>query len=190
MPRILKRIFTQDQQGRILGQQAERLTDDGQGSTQVTTYRRTIACTGCRRPVSEADDLQGVCDYCRARGLCTRCMTLCAVCSRRLCIGCRRGFAGDVRATVCPICLARLQRRQAFQDQVAIRRMAIQHQLLRQREWARIQALRLQAARVRANAEYQAARLRQTGRLAALREMSRLRLALARAGRYVVRSFR
>jgi len=86
--------------------------------------------------------------------------------------------------TVCPICLVRLRQRQAVQDHLHARKVAFERQMLRQRELARLQALNLQVARIRVMAQLQSARLRTTGQLALIREMNRLKLALARAYRY------
>ena len=83
--------------------------------------------------------------------------------------------------TVCPICLVRLRRRQVVQAQLFLRKVAFERQMLRQRELTRLQALNLQAAKARVMAQLQAARLRMTGQMAMIREMNRLKMALAKA---------
>ncbi len=201
MRQILKRIFTRTPDGRIIGGSTERLQDDENGRLHHTTHRSAIICTGCRSLLSSADELRGRCDYCRSRTKCDRCMTKCSACSRGLCWACRRGFAGPTPMTVCPVCYVRLQQRQGREDRMHVQRMAFERQLMRQREWARLQALRLQAhrinvmghlqaARMRLSGQLQAAKMRQTGQLATLKEMNRLRAALARAKRYAVRLIR
>lgn len=186
MKRILKRFATTDPFGRTLAYSTERLVDDGRGRLQVTALQSAHWCPGCRRPIRDLGDVRGLCDFCRFRGVavrtCIHCETRCQCCARRLCGGCRRGFAGPPALTVCPICLAKLHRRQAFQDRTQLRQEALARRVALEREWARIQAVRLQAARLRAVTRIQAARLKLTGQLAMMRELHRMRLNLARPG--------
>lgn len=184
MRRITKRFLTADRLGHVLSSNSERLTDDGHGHLNVTTRRIAAWCSGCHRPLTDMEQRRGRCDYCRLRTCCDACEVRCQVCSRRLCGDCRRGFVGQTWMTVCPICLVRLRQRQVFQDQLLVRKVVFERQMLRQRELARLQALNLQAAQVRVMAQLQAARLHMTGQLALIREMNRLKLALARAYRY------
>ena len=184
MRRITKRFLTADRSGHVLSSNSERLTDDGRGHLNVTTRRVAAWCSSCHRPLTDTEQRRGCCDYCRLRSCCDACEVRCHVCSRRLCGYCRRGFVGQTSMTVCPICLVRLRQRQAFQDQLLVRKIAFERQMLRQRELTRLHALNLQAARVRVTAQLQAARLRTTGQLALIREMNRVRLALAKAYRY------
>ena len=184
MRRITKRFLTADRSGRVLSSNSERLTDDGRGHLNVTTRRMAAWCSSCHRPLTDTEQRRGRCDYCRRLTCCDACETRCSVCSRRLCGDCRRGFVGQTWMTVCPICLVRLRQRQAVQDHLHARKVAFERQMLRQRELARLQALNLQVARIRVMAQLQSARLRTTGQLALIREMNRLKLALARAYRY------
>ena len=88
--------------------------------------------------------------------------------------------------TVCPTCYVHVRQRQAFEDQMQMRKLAHQHQILRQGERAHIQALQLQAVRTRMMGQLQAARIRDSRQLAMLKEMNRLKMALAKAGYYRV----
>lgn len=181
-----------------MSQNAERFQDNGSGRVIHSAHRTLIRCQGCHHLVEEVSDLRGRCDYCRTRGCCIHCETRCQGCSRRLCWACRRGFAGQTLMTLCPVCLVKVQRRQAFLDYEMRRQAIFQRRILAQRELARIQGLRaqnsrtramgfLQAARLRMNSQIQAARMRQAGQIAVMREMNRLRLTLANLiyhGRY------
>lgn len=149
MPRILRRFLSMNSAGHPVVARGERLTDDGRGHMSLTSYRTFRSCPGCNRPIEDVSDLRGRCDYCRQRGCCTHCETRCQACSRRLCVACRRGFAGRTTATVCPICLVRLQRRQAFEDKVRLQDASFCQRLAREREWLRRQALRVQARKAR-----------------------------------------
>ncbi len=184
MRKVMKRFLTVDRTGHVLSSSTENLADDGRGRLSVTARRSATRCPSCHRPVTDVEQLRGRCDYCRLRRCCNHCETRCRVCSRLLCGHCRRGFVGQTLATVCPICLSRLWRRQAFQDQLFIRKALFERQMHRQRELTRLQALNLQAARIRVMAQLQAARLRATGQMAMIREMNRLKLALAKTHRY------
>ncbi len=166
--RILKRFLTTDRNGRVVSGKTERLTD-GPGGTHLTERRVAVRCPSCTRWLTDVSEYRGRCDYCRRRVCCVHCDAKCAACSRRLCGDCRRGFIGRVRATVCPICLVRLRRRQLAEDRLMVQQIAFQRSMARRREWTRIQALRFQAAREQAR-----------GRLAVVREINRIKLALAR----------
>jgi len=181
--KIMKRFLTVGRTGNVLGGNTENLVDDGRGRISFTARRLAGRCPSCRRPITDVAQQVGRCDYCR-RGFCDHCATRCQVCARRLCGDCRRGFVGRTWMTVCPICLVRLRQRQAFQDQLLMRKVAFERQMLRQRELTRLQALNLQAAKARVMAQLQAARLRMTGQMAMIREMNRLNMALAKARRY------
>ena len=166
--RILKRFLTTDRAGRVLARNTERLTDDI-GGVQVTRHTIAVRCPSCFRWLTDTNEQRGRCDYCRIRGCCVHCETKCRVCSRRLCGVSRRGFTGDSPSTVCPICFVRLHRRQAYRDQLLIQQASFQRSMSRQRESTRIQALRLRAAREQA-----------LGRLSVIREINRVKLALAK----------
>ena len=180
MAKIFKRFLITDRLGRVVSSNSERLNDDGRGRTSLTNRRVAIWCQSCHRPVMDVAELRGKCDYCRLRKCCSRCETACRICSRRLCGYCRRGFVGNTVSTVCPICLVRMRQRQMFQDQILMRKFALQSQIMRQRERTRIEALRLQAARARMIGRLQAARLSNNGRLSLIREINKVKLTLAR----------
>ena len=180
MAKIFKRFLVTDRLGRVVSSNSERLNDDGRGRTSLTNRRVAIWCQSCHRPVMDVAELRGKCDYCRLRKCCSRCEAVCAGCSRRLCGYCRRGFVGNRVFTVCPICLVRLRQRQMFHDQILMRKLALNSQILRQRERTRIEALRLQAARARMMGRLQAARLYNHGRLSLNREINKVKLALAK----------
>jgi len=61
-----------------------------------------------------------------------------------------------------------------------VRRAALQNWALRQRQVNYIHALRLQAARSRMIGQIQASRIRTSGQLAVLREINKIKLALAK----------
>ena len=183
MRRIIKRNLVRDLFGRAVTGQTERLTDRGDGRIHVLTEQTATFCSGCRRPVTNTDELRGRCDYCRVRGICSSCEQngRCQACSKRLCGGCRRGFVGSTTTmTVCPPCWVRLTRRQVIQDRIQRQQMALQHWAMRQQVRARAEALRIQAARARMAAHLQQARLRQSRSLAMMREVNRLQLFIAR----------
>ena len=180
MAKILKRFLVTDRLGRVVSSNSERLNDDGRGRVNFTNRRVVLWCPSCHRPITDVAELHGNCDYCRVRKCCSRCETACRICSRRLCGSCRRGFVGDNVFTVCPICLVRLRQRQMFKDQILMRKFALQSQILRQRERTRMEALRLQAARARMMGQLHAARLSHQGRLSLVREINKVKLALAR----------
>lgn len=185
MKKILERFLTTDQSGRVLASNSKRLTDDGRGRTNLTTRSAAFYCPSCHRPITDINGLLGRCDYCRSRRCCSHCAVRCQACSRLLCGSCRRGHVGQTRiVTVCPICLVRLRQRQAFQDRLLIQKIAFQRRMLGQREVTRLRALQLQAARTRTMGQLQAARMRMTGQLALIREINRLRLALAKERRF------
>ncbi len=169
MSRILRRNLSVDGSGRAVAVRGERLTDDGRGNMHVTSYRTLVACPGCRRPLEDVIDLRGRCDFCGQRPCCVHCETRCQVCSRRLCVVCRRGFAGQHTATVCPICLRRLQRRQAYEDRLRAREADFRRRLAFQREMLRVLSLRAQIHKAKGAAK-----------LAAMRERSRILFAHSR----------
>ena len=70
--------------------------------------------------------------------------------------------------TVCPVCWTRLSDRQAFENRMVARKLSLQVWMIRQRELARQQSVRLQALRAWS-----------TGQAAAYRTVRRLRDALA-----------
>ena len=183
---ILKRRIRVDSSGQVFPGNTQRLTDDGRGNLQITGREPIRWCSNCRGAISDPDERSSRCDCCGQRACCERCRAVCRVCSRLLCRSCRRGFTGNTLLTVCPACYARLRQRQAFVDQMLIRKAAIQSQILRQRERTRIHALRLQAARTRMMGQLQAARIRNSGRLAVLRETNKIKMALAKSGYYRV----
>lgn len=181
---ITKRFLTVDQLGRIIGANSERLTDDGRGRLNLTARQEATWCSNCFQPLTNVEQRRGRCDHCHRKKCCSACGVRCQVCSRLLCGDCRRGFVGRIWMTVCPICLVRLRRRQALQDQLLMRKLALERQVIHQRELARLQTLKLQAARIRATAQLQVARLKASRQMAMIREMNRMRTALARAHRH------
>ena len=204
MKKISKRFLVTDQSGRVLDSNTEHLTDNGRGRINLTTRRTAVRCPNCRRPITDINKQRGRCDYCRTQSCCENCETRCRVCSRMLCGRCRRGFVGQSSIiTVCPICLNNLRRRQTFNDRLLMQKNRYQRQIMYQREVARLRALQLQAASIRArnriqvagmNArnQIQIAKTRMNGQLALIREINRLRIALNRerrnGGRYIRRN--
>ncbi|MBN2456395.1 MAG: hypothetical protein JXB29_07680 [Sedimentisphaerales bacterium] len=180
MRNIFKRKIIVDKTGRTMLGNSERLVDNGRNRLHHTHRQAVIWCPGCGRPVTDVSELAGRCDYCRTRTCCAHCETHCQVCARRLCGNCRRGFVGSRIITVCPICLIKLRQRQHFEDQMLMRKAAIQNWALRQQQINHINALRLQAARSRMIGHIQASRIRTNGQLALIREINRVKLALAK----------
>ncbi len=154
MKSVVKRNFVRGPSGRILASSTERLVEDETGRVHVSQQNTPLWCPGCRRPLKGFEDLRGSCDYCRRTGTCHTCETRCRACSRRLCTGCRRGFAGSSLATVCPACLPGLVSRQRAADQAVYQRARLQRQLAIQRHQLRIwtQKQRLALAKAARNA--------------------------------------
>lgn len=191
MKKILKQFLITGPNGKVLKRNTERLTDNGRGRLNFTTRSTAIRCPNCRRPVTDINKLRGRCDYCRAQSCCENCETRCRGCSRRLCGRCRRGFVGQSSIiTVCPICLNRLRQRQAFNDRLLIQKIRYQRQIMHQREIARLRALQLQAAGMRARNQIQIAKTRMNGKLALIREINRLKIALNKKRRNSGRNIR
>lgn len=188
MRNIIKRRIIVDASGRTIHGNSERLTDNGNDRLHYTQRQVAIWCPNCRRPIINVAELTGRCDYCGIRGCCTHCQVRCHVCNRRLCGHCRRGFVGSRVFTVCPICLVKLKQRQYLEDQMMVRKAAMEAWALRQRQINYIHAMRLQAARSRMTGQIQASRIRTSGQLAALREINKMRLALAKLRFYGGRS--
>jgi hypothetical protein len=170
MKSVLKRAFTVDRDGRVLASDGERLLDSGDGRLSVTTHRTTLSCPGCTRPIADIAELRGRCDYCQRTALCEACATTCQSCSRRLGPCCRRGVPGQSPSALCPNCWHYFLHRQAYQDQLLRKHAAFQRRILLQREWYRLQALRLNAARTRAAL-----------RMAAIRERNRFAQSMMQA---------
>jgi hypothetical protein len=181
MSSIRKRYLIVDRKGRPLASETERLTDNQAGQINFERRKSALWCSGCRRPVESLSELRGRCDCCRRQGICSKCEVKCRTCSRRMCFACRRGFAGRTPMTVCPECLFNLRLRQDFEDRQTIYSRAFQRRLALQREWARTQGIRMQAARIRAAQQVRKERIRAANRMAMLREVNRLRLKLARS---------
>jgi len=179
MRRILKRFVTRDAHGRALAVQSERLCDDGSGRLQLTHERSAGWCSGCRRPIADLGEIRGICDCCRVRGTCIQCASQCQLCSRRLCGRCRRGFFGPPPLTVCATCQQRLIQRQLVQDRLLLQRISFDREMMRRREVAHVHAMRQAAQRAQHGLHLHAARLRLQRDLAVMREMNRMRLALA-----------
>jgi hypothetical protein len=188
MRNIFKRRIIVGRTGRAILGNSERLIDNGRNRLYYTHRQVAIYCPSCRRPITDVSELTGRCDYCRIKTCCAHCEKHCQVCARRLCGNCRRGFVGSRIITVCPICLVKLRQRQHFEDQMLVRRAAIQNWALRQRQINHINALRLQAARSRMIGQIQASRIRTNGQLALLREINKVKLALAKLRFYGGRS--
>ena len=180
MRNIIKRRFVVDETGRPMFGNSERLVDNGRNRLHYTHRQRSKKCRSCHRSITDVSESAGRCDYCRVRTCCAHCQVQCQVCARRLCGNCRRGFVGSRIITVCPICLVKLRQRQHFEDQMLVRRAAIQNWALRQRQINHIHALRLQAARARMIGQIQASRIRTNGQLALLREINKIKLALVK----------
>lgn len=171
------------------------MTDNGRGRINLTTHRTAARCPNCHRPITDINKQRGRCDYCRTQSCCENCETKCKVCSRRLCGRCRRGFVGQSNTiTVCPICLNHLRQRQAFNDRLLIQKIKYQRQIMHQREVARLRASQLQAAGIRSRNQIQIAGMKSrnqihiaktqmNGRLAMIREINRLKIALLKERR-------
>ena len=204
MKKILKRFLVTDQSGRVIDSNTEHLTDNGRGRINLTTRHTATRCPNCHRPITDINKQRGRCDYCRAMSCCENCETKCQVCSRRLCSRCRRGFVGQSSIiTVCPTCLNHLHQRQSFNDRLLMQKIRDQRQIMRQREVARLRALQLQSAGMRARNriqvaginsrnQMQIAKTRMNGKLALIREINRLKIALLKerrnCGRYIRRN--
>lgn len=180
MRNILKRRLIIDATGRTIHGHSERLTDNGHDRLHYTQRQIAIWCPNCKRPIINVAELTGRCDYCGIRDCCTQCQVHCQICNRRLCGHCRRGFVGSHIFTVCPICLVKLRQRQFLEDQMLARKAALESWAIRQRQLNYIHSLRLQAARSQMIGQIQASRIRTGGQLAALREINRIKLALAK----------
>jgi hypothetical protein len=173
MRQITRREVTRDLDGRVLQLAGELLTDDGRGRIFVSNRRMATWCSSCRRPLTDISEVRGRCEWCRAgRNTCVTCWSRCGLCNRVLGGCCARGYSGRASGAVCPGCLQRLQRRQAYDDAIAAGRSAAQMRLLFHRERLRQYALKLQAQRFRTMT-----------RLALFREM--LRNRNSSGGRYV-----
>jgi len=140
MSTILKRFVRTDSYGRPLTATTEHLEDLGNGRLYLNVQEVLGICSGCGRPVADPNDLRGVCHFCLSRSCCVHCETRCAACSRRLCMMCRRGFAGQSPLTLCPICLSKMEERQRFQDRLLEERTIFEGQVVLQRERARVLA--------------------------------------------------
>ena len=195
MKKILKQHLIVGQNGKVLNRNTERLTDNGRGRLNLTTRRTAARCPNCQRPVTDINKLRGRCDICRVQDCCENCETKCRVCSRKLCGRCRRGFVGQSSIiTVCPICLNHLRQRQAFNDRLLIQKIRHQRHMMHQHEVTRLHALKLQAAGmrtrnqiqiagIRSRNQMQAAKARMNGRLAMVREINKLKIALLKERR-------
>ena len=136
---VFKKFIKKDQYGRVLSINTEHLRDDGKGRISLTTNTRLIQCPGCRRHISDIGELRGHCHFCYSRTCCVHCESKCAVCSRRLCSVCRRGFTnGQSLITACPHCLAKLQARQAYQDRLVLNKIVFDRQVAINRERIRL----------------------------------------------------
>lgn len=130
MKGIFKKFIKKDQHGRVLSITTERLIDNGRGSISQTTNNRVIQCPGCQRHITEVSELRGRCHFCYARTCCVYCESKCSLCSRRLCLVCKRGSTnGQSLVTSCPQCLVKLQRRQYFQDRLLLNKVALDRQV-------------------------------------------------------------
>ena len=139
MKGIFKKFVKKDQNGRLLSITTERLIDNGMGKISQTTNNQVIQCPGCRRHISDINELRGRCHCCYSRTCCVHCESKCAVCSRRLCLACRRGFTnGQSLVTSCPNCLVKLKRRQAYQDRLLLNKINFDRQVSINRERVRL----------------------------------------------------
>jgi len=126
MRRILKRIIHRDNQGNVIHEHAEVTVDSGTDIAilSVETFQR---CESCLRPL-KLDEPRGICQIC-GRGTCVlpSCSARCSVCSRNICGQHKRGVvAGQVRLTVCPICLPEVERAAAIADSLALENAKLQ----------------------------------------------------------------
>ena len=156
MARIIKRYLKRDATGRVLENNTERLTDSGAGGLNLTTHTTMHRCRGCGKHLDDIRELNGRCDYCGTH-LCSHCEVRCEVCSRHLCTRHARGFVGEGYLAVCPVCLQKLNQRQAYHDRLLAQRLAYDQSMHRHRERVRLYALRQQAAIARANRRQQLA---------------------------------
>ncbi|MCX5769260.1 MAG: hypothetical protein NTZ09_03155 [Candidatus Hydrogenedentes bacterium] len=117
MRQILKRIIQRDIRGRVLHAYAELTVENG-GNISFLSLDVLDKCDSCARPL-KADDARGLCHICGCQ-TCS-CAVACAVCSRNLCRNCRRGIiGGQIKFTVCPVCLPQAQRCAALAQELAI----------------------------------------------------------------------
>lgn len=170
MRRIFRRHVTRDERGRPISGRSERLHDDGHGRTHVVHQRQAVRCSGCHRPLEDLSEMRGRCQNCGRRGACSHCGAQCQLCARLVCGQCRRGFAGPRPMTVCPTCQGKLWQRQRFEDRLRLSEQAFRRQVATENQWARLQNLKLQAAKLGMQTQ-----------LAAMRERHRYLMQLARA---------
>lgn len=178
--KILKQHLIMSPHGKVLTRNSENMTDNGRGRLNYITRSTAVFCPNCRRPVTDINKLRGKCDICRIYSCCENCETRCRVCSRKLCGRCRRGFVGQSSIiTVCPVCLNHLRQRQAFNDRLLIQKIRDQRQIMRQREVARLRALQLQSAGMRARNRIQVASMNSRNQIQIANMKSRNRLQVA-----------
>jgi len=135
MRRIVKRLFKQDNTGKVHMESVQELVDDERGTVSEMTATTFAVCQTCSRPVEKLGELRG-CDRCGA-SCCDRCATACAICSRHLCPQCRRGF-GEKQLTACPECLSILNERLELQDRLLQEKTAFERLVAVYREQVRI----------------------------------------------------
>lgn len=181
MKGIFKRFIKKDPYGRVLSTTTERLVDNGAGQIAVNVCETVVRCSSCNRPIGDAGELRGICHYCLSNSCCVHCETHCAVCSRRLCCICRRGFAGQSLVIVCPYCLMQLRERQALQDRLLAEKAAFERQMVVQREWIKL----LQNGPLRKLPGGNA--LSSLGQLGAMGKLRRLERSIENRGRNNVR---
>ncbi len=135
MKGVFKKFIRRDQRGRVLSITTERMVDNGRGRISLTTSNQAIQCPGCGRHVSDISELRGSCHYCCSRTCCVHCESKCSMCSRRICLACRRGFTnGQSLVTVCPYCLVKLRKRQYFNDRLLLNKVALDRHVTINRE--------------------------------------------------------
>jgi len=147
--RITKYNIATDPQNRLVSYGFERLFDDGHGHTHVINRTVAIQCRSCGSAVP-ADHPVAPCDWCGFRPLCPSCLSSgCAVCNRKLCRRCRRGFVwGSTPINTCAACFQRLNRRAIFEQRQALRQAALTRYLQRQQGYLHALAARAQLLRM------------------------------------------
>ena len=135
MRRIIKRLSKRDDRGRLHQESTQELLDDEAGTITDSTTHLHHACETCARPIEQPNQAV-VCDRCQ-QPCCDRCVAPCAVCARRICPECRRGFP-DRPIAVCPECLAALTERTERLERADRRKAAIEQLLALQREQIRV----------------------------------------------------
>lgn len=103
MKRVIKLFAKKDQQGKSLLKVKEEVIDEDSRGITYSKESIVLTCETCSRPLENAGDMRGKCDYCRKPNrLCVSCTSVCLVCGKTLCPDHKRGFAKGL--TCCPTC--------------------------------------------------------------------------------------